>query len=194
MRRSIRARPICPTSASSTRTATGSTAPRRTRSSSRPKGGDANPGTKAKPKRDVQAAVDAVEAGKAKYVLVAFGTYGHVRVGASGVGIYGGYDPASWTRRGPLPGRASAHPRQLPRACFVSGAKGVVLQHLEVRSLNGTLNVAGTGYGIRAKNGASVTLQRVVVRGGDGAAGASGADGRAGASGVRGEPRSAREL
>ena len=152
-----------------------------------PKGSDANPGTKAKPKRDVQAAVDAVAAGKAKFVLVAFGSYGHVRVGTSGVGIYGGYDPTSWKRLDRDPGGL---PLILgsPEGVFVSGAKGVVLQHLEIRSLNGTLNVAGTGYGVRAKNGASVTLQRVVVIGGDGAAGAPGTDGRAGASGGAGGP------
>ena len=118
-----------------------------------PKGSDANPGTRAKPKRDVQAAVDAA-AGKGKVVLVAFGSYGHVRVGASGIGIYGGYDPSSWKRRDRYP---DGLPLILgsPEGVFVSGAKGVVLQYLDIRSMNGTLNVAGTGYGIRAKNGAS---------------------------------------
>ncbi len=148
------------------------------------KGSDTNPGTKERPKREVQAAVDAA-AGRGKVVLVAFGQYGHVRVGTDGIGIYGGYDPTSWKRLDRYPGGL---PLILgsPEGVFVSGAKDVVLQYLEIRSMNGTLNLAGTGYGIRAKNGAGLIVQRVVVRGGDGAAGAAGADGQTGASGGSG--------
>ena len=39
-----------------------------------PKGSDANPGTRAKPKREIQAAVDVVKAGVGLYVLVAAGS------------------------------------------------------------------------------------------------------------------------
>lgn len=67
-----------------------------------PNGNDANPGTKTKPKRELQAAVDAVRAGNGPYVLVAFGTYARVKV-ASGISIFGGYDPSSWTRRDRYP-------------------------------------------------------------------------------------------
>src|SRR5262249_45612386 len=63
-----------------------------------PKGDDANPGSRAKPKREIQAAIDTVKAGVGRYVLVAAGTYNLVQL-VSGVSIYGGYDPNDWSRR-----------------------------------------------------------------------------------------------
>ena len=61
-----------------------------------PNGNDANPGTKAKPKRQIAAALAAAATGKKQYVLVAFGSYGQVSL-SSDTSIYGGYDPASWS-------------------------------------------------------------------------------------------------
>jgi len=61
-----------------------------------PLGDNANPGTKAEPKRGVQAAVLAAAA-DGKDVYAAGGEYGRVEA-ASGVGIYGGYGPETWKR------------------------------------------------------------------------------------------------
>src|SRR5262249_38576580 len=63
-----------------------------------PKGDDANPGSRAKPKREIQVAIDTVKAGVGRYVLVAAGTYNLVQL-ANGVSVYGGYDPKGWSRR-----------------------------------------------------------------------------------------------
>ena len=62
-----------------------------------PLGKDTDPGTRAKPMRQIQAAVVAAK-GKREYVLAAAGTYGRVEA-ATNVGLYGGYDGANWSRR-----------------------------------------------------------------------------------------------
>jgi len=143
-----------------------------------PLGNDANPGTKASPKREIGAAV-AVAAAAKRYVLAAEGSYGRV-VAATGVDIYGGYDPTTWSRSA---ARISSVVGA-PEGILATGATGVLLQQLSVRGNN-----AGPGtsaYGIRAIDGSSLTLQRVTVTAGDGAAGTAGTNGRAGADGVSG--------
>ncbi len=146
-----------------------------------PDGNDANPGTKAKPVREIERAVVAAAVGGKRYVLVAFGTYGRVYL-SSPISIYGGYDP-SWGRRDRYPDGLPLITGQ-PDGVVVDGAKGVVLQHLKVTGSVRTGIVSdGGAYGIRAIRGASLTLQRVVVSAGNGLAGTSGATGGRGASG-----------
>jgi hypothetical protein len=147
-----------------------------------PNGDDANPGTKAKPKRQIQAAVNAA-AGKERYVLVAFGSYGHVKV-TTGARIFGGYDPTTWARGDRYPDGLPVVTGS-PEGVLADGAKDVVLQHLEIRGSSGGA-ADRSAYGIRAIDRSSLTLQRVVVRGGNGEAGAAGANGEAGARGSAG--------
>jgi hypothetical protein len=149
-----------------------------------PNGNDANPGTKAKPKREIQAAIATVAAGKGRYVLVAFGTYGHVKL-ASGVGIFGGYDPSNWARRDRFPDGLPIM-SGTPEGVLATAAKDVVLQHLRIRGLAG--NGDRSAYGIRAIGNSRLTLQRVAVTAGDAAAGLAGASGRTGARGGAGGP------
>ena len=145
-----------------------------------PKGNDANPGTKERPKRQIQAAVQAA-AGKGKYVLAAAGQYEGVSA-ASGVGIYGGYDADGWSRKAGLitliadTGTFGAH------GLFADGNTDVTLQLLSIRGSR----QAYDAYGIRAINGSSLRLQRVTVTAGDGAPGAFGANGAAGRPGGAG--------
>jgi hypothetical protein len=146
-------------------------------------GNDANPGTKAKPKREIQAAVTAAAAGNKRYVLVGFGDYGHVQL-VTGISIYGGYDSLTWKRK-------DRYPDGLPLivACregvLALAVKDVTLQHIKVRGQSCGAGAAAerTAYGIRAVNSTDITLQRVFVTAGDGAPGATGTDGRAGANG-----------
>src|SRR5262245_5093033 len=111
-----------------------------------PNGNDQNPGTKEKPKREVQAALQAARAGKKPYVLVAFGNYGRVAL-SSGISIFGGYDPASWARRDRFPDGLPIISGE-PEAMRAVGVTEVVVQHVSLRG------VAGSGdrsaYGIRA--------------------------------------------
>jgi hypothetical protein len=146
-----------------------------------PKGNDVNPGTKEKPKRQLQAAI-AAAAGKDRYVLAAVGSYTHVTA-ASGVDVYGGYDPTSWSRQADAPTTIVG----APEGVFADGARDVLLQLLSVRGVNN----GASAYGIRAINGASLRLQGVDVSAGAGAPGAAGANGpagRAGSPGLKGAP------
>ncbi|MEJ7791884.1 MAG: hypothetical protein WKF65_07940 [Gaiellaceae bacterium] len=143
-----------------------------------PFGNDVAPGTKAAPKREINAAL-AVAAASGRYVLAAEGSYGRV-VLISGVGIYGGYDRATW-------GRSADRITLIegaPEAILAVGATGTLLQHVSVRGAN----AGASAYGIRAIDGASLTLQRVNVTAGGGAAGAFGAGGAAGLAGRNGGP------
>jgi hypothetical protein len=143
-----------------------------------PKGDDANPGTKAKPKRQIQAAV-AAAAGKKKYVLAAAGSYTHVTA-ATGVGIYGGYDPENWSIR------ILALVTQItgtPEGVVASAVTDVNLQLLSVKGEAPSSSPGASAYGIRAVDGSSIRLQRVIVTASDGSAGARGANGAAGAPG-----------
>jgi hypothetical protein len=143
-----------------------------------PKGDDANPGTKEKPKRQIAAAVQAA-AGKGKYVLAAAGSYEGVRV-VSGVGVYGGYNPDSWSRKTELITLITNGPAFGSQGVFADGATGVTLQLLKIQ---GNRTEGTSAYGIRAFNGSSLRLQKVTVLAGDGAPGAPGANGAAGRAG-----------
>ena len=138
-----------------------------------PKGNDANPGTKAKPKLTIRAGMATVEAGDGRYVLVAAGQYGHLDLDKndSGVGIYGGYDPGTWSRRS----SSLTVIRSIREAVYADGAKGVVLQLLHA---HGDASAIGeSAYGIRAVNGSKLVLQGVTVSAGSGAVGDEGANG-----------------
>jgi hypothetical protein len=146
-----------------------------------PTGSDSAPGTKAAPKREVAAGVQA--AGTGRNVLVAAGTYSRVQltVAQTGVGIYGGYDPAGWSRS---PGLVT-HIAGVSEGILATGVTGVVLQLLSVQG--SASGAAGrSAYGIRAVAGSSLTLQRVAVAAGPGLAGPAGANGRAGRDGSNG--------
>ena len=144
-----------------------------------PNGSDADSGTRDKPKRQIQAAI-AAAAGNGRYVLAAAGSYTRV-VAATGVGIYGGYDPANWSVR-----RASLITRivGMPEGVFASNVTGVELQLLSVHGDN----AQSSAYGIRAIQASRVRLQRVTVTAGDGALGAPGQNGAAGRAGGDGRP------
>jgi hypothetical protein len=154
-----------------------------------PAGNDANPGTKVKPKLTIQAAVATVAAGNGKYVLVAAGTYSRLDLDKndSGIGVYGDYDPKTWSRGT----RFTTIVRGTPEGVLVVQATGVVLQLLAVAGVVEQTYGAST-YGIRALDRSRLTLQHVfvfdtgAVGGRDGTAGAPGANGGAGGDGLPG--------
>jgi len=147
-----------------------------------PNGDDANPGSRAKPKREIQAAIDTVKAGEGRYVLAAAGTYKPVQL-ASGVSVYGGYDPNGWSRRSASLRTAISGS---PQGILADAATRVVLQLLTVAGeANGP--ASPTAYGIRAIDGSALTLQRVTVTAGPGVTGVKGGNGGDGGFGARGE-------
>jgi hypothetical protein len=148
-----------------------------------PSGNETNPGTKARPMREIQAAIDAVRAGTGRYVLAAAGSYQHVQA-VTGSAIYGGYDQSNWSRRSAV---LETTITGAPEGILADGATHVVLQLLSVRG-SSTGMPHPSAYGIRAVNGAALTLQRVTVTSAPAAVGAvQGADGVRAANGARGE-------
>jgi hypothetical protein len=146
-----------------------------------PSGNDANPGTKAAPKRQIQAAVVAAAAAGKDSVYAAAGTYDRVALVSVGLGIYGGYQPGTWARRLDLATSIAGAPEGL----LVANAAQVLLQHLSVRGVNAGASER-SAYGIRATLGSLVRLERVAVTAGNGAIGARGTNGAPGAGGGNG--------
>jgi hypothetical protein len=147
-----------------------------------PQGSDANPGTRAKPKRQIQAALGAATAAKKRYVLAAAGSYGHVTA-ASGIGVYGGYVPDNWSVR------SSSLVTQIvgdPEGVLAANVTDVILQLLNIRGEAPAADLGASAYGIRAVEGARLRLQRVTVTAGAGAAGMPGVNGAPGVSGAAG--------
>ena len=93
----IRERPICRISASSTRTATGSTGRRRTRSSSRRLGNDTDPGTRGEADAADRRRPSRPRRANASTSSPRREAYGRVEA-ATRVDLYGGYDGANWSR------------------------------------------------------------------------------------------------
>ena len=154
-----------------------------------PYGKDTDPGTRTEPKREISAAVAAAFTER-KHVYAAAGTYGRVEA-ATGVGIYGGYQPGTWARRAGLVTFIAGS----PEGVVANGATQVVLQLLNVEGTTTQLNVpsGASFYGIRALADSGLTLQRVTVTarrgqpGADGARGLNGATGAPGADGGNGQ-------
>jgi hypothetical protein len=149
-------------------------------------GDDANSGTSSSPKHTVQAGVTAAAAAGLD-VLVSAGSFdeGDGVDLASDVGIYGGYDPALWTRDLSDVTRIVG----APQAALADGRTGV---HLQLMTLDGQRSASPASrnvYGLRAVNGSSATLERVAVSTAAGASGPQGAIATAvGLAGVIGGP------
>jgi hypothetical protein len=144
-----------------------------------PNGDDANPGAKAQPKRQINAAIEAAQLAGKRVVLAAAGSYARTSA-ASGVGVYGGYDPSHWSRKAGLATEIGG----TSHGVFASGATDVTLQLLTIRAVND----GSSAYGIRAIDGSSLRLQRVAVVAGAAGPGPAGANGAAGRPGNPGFP------
>jgi hypothetical protein len=147
-----------------------------------PFGNDANPGTKDRPEREIQAAIDTVKAGVGHYVVAAAGNYARVRL-STGISIYGGYDPKDWSRRSAALGTLITG---APEGVLADGATRLVLQNLAVQGRSDK-TMSLSAYGIRAIGGSALTLQGVRVAAGAGLPGSNGGNGFDGAFGGRGD-------
>jgi hypothetical protein len=134
-----------------------------------PGGSDANDGSFGHPMATVAAAVVAGLAAH-KDVYVAAGTYdGKVSILGStgGIGIYGGYDPGTWTRSA-----ANVTTLQAPHQVVTVAVPGIVLQMLTIKGIY----EGSTSYGIRAWNHGGFALSRVTVEPAPGGNGSDGAN------------------
>ncbi len=121
----------------------------------------------AAPMRTVTAALDAAQVSGRTAVLVAGGSYeeGTGIVLRAGIGVYGGYEGAQWSRS--LVNATVIHGS--PQGAIASGVAGVALQLL---TLSGT-TAGGSAYGLRAA-GSQVSLVAVTLEAGAGSPGADG--------------------
>ncbi|WP_307781255.1 Calx-beta domain-containing protein, partial [Rhabdothermincola sediminis] len=164
------------------------------------RGDNAAPGSAAAPKLTVPAAMAAAAAAGRPQVAVGAGSY-NVGAGlslASGVRLMGGFDQyRGWSRPGTAgaPGTADntlTTLRGAPQAALASGAVTATVDGLTLQGTNSGLGAGASVYGLRAVNGAHVTLTNVRTRaeaglpGTDGAHGANGVNGTAGAEGGTG--------
>ena len=156
-----------------------------------PAGGD---GSRARPMRRIQDAVDALPGSGRLYVLVAEGVYRERVVLLDGVQIYGGYS-SDFRRRDVL---QLATIVQSPIAPGAGPAGSLVAENVgrgAARTIVAGLHVFGPdavgaaaqgqsgalSVGVQVRNsGPGLTLQNLVLRGGTGGAGGRGADGQTG--------------
>ena len=156
-------------------------------------GADTNPGTIGAPFLTVQKGVDSasVDATR-KSVLISSGVYdeggGAGLQAKTGVSLYGAYDP-NWQRSAAWVNTTQI--RGSPQGVLADGVTNVTLQLLSVVGVAGAAPGSSV-YGVRAINGADITLASVAVTvpsgvpGSTGAAGAPGANAAAGNNGSGG--------
>jgi hypothetical protein len=149
-----------------------------------PTGSNANPGTRAAPKKTVQEAIDTAFA-QGKDVCLDSAVFDDDNpngvVLKDGVDMFGGYRAAdNWQRRTII---GATRIEGAPQAAMANNAD-LKLQLLELR---GAPDNAKTAYGLRAVNGSDIVVERARARALDGVAGARGANGQSGANGRAGE-------
>ena len=146
-------------------------------------GADTNPGTIGAPFLTVQKGVNSASADATrKRVLISSGVYDE-GVGAglqakTGVSLYGAYD-ANWQRSAALVNTTQI--RGSPQGVLADGVTDATLQLLSVVGV-ASAAPGSSVYGVRAINGAAITLASVAVTVQSGAPGISGATGAPGAN------------
>ncbi|MFT3712556.1 MAG: MopE-related protein [Archangium sp.] len=146
-------------------------------------GNDFNPGTKALPKRTVQAGVNAANSSK-PHVYVSEGVYVETVALRSGISIYGGYSvSANWTRNSALYTTTIQQDlTQNGRVIAMTGSNilaPTTVAYLTVRANNASGFGAST-YGIHCVACTLLTVKRVNVYAGSATSGTGGANGGAG--------------
>jgi hypothetical protein len=152
-------------------------------------GNDANPGTRAAPMATIRNAIARiVSAGTAADLYVAAGVYtSNTTIAiASGVSIYGGFDPADWARTAASVTtiQVSVSPAMLAQNITVP----TEVSQLTIEGGNATAFPGATAYGIKVVNSTALRISGNVISAGNGAAGFIGAPGANGQNGTNGSP------
>jgi hypothetical protein len=139
-------------------------------------GSNSATGTKGNPLQTINAGIAQAVAQHKSAVYIAGGTYNEVVQLASGVSLYGGYEPLSGAR-------STVEQTVIqgsPQAVFANGATHVLLQLLTLKGSVGSVAPGASAYGLRAIGHSSVALENDTVSAGPGNAGAGGAAGAVG--------------
>jgi hypothetical protein len=135
-------------------------------------GDDGNPGTRALPKRTIQAAVDTAALTNADVYVTAANYVAGTFVLANRVSLYGGYD-ADWQRDS---SRMFSTLIGGTRAVSGDGVSNLTLDGLRIRSADATV-VGESSYALVLANASDVAITRNVMTVGHGAGGGNGARG-----------------
>jgi len=150
-------------------------------------GNDANPGTKAAPKRTVSAGIaEAVKSARGA-VLISGGQFPERPIIVNGINLYGAYDASSWQRSDVnvtwISGGATNGGSEGARAENIQDP--TTLQRLRITAPNTSY---GSAYGLVAINASRLRLERVDITAGNGGKGASGPSGSDRSDGQPGSP------
>src|SRR5437867_2786784 len=150
-----------------------------------PTGNDADAGTRAAPKRTIQAAIEAADAGGlGADVYAAAGTYSASLTLLPNVSVYGGYGPTTFLRD--VAGNATVISGGTTAVTGTS-ANALTLDGLTIRSADATV-AGGSSIAVLLDNSANVVISRNAIVAGGGANGAVGPFGAPGLPGVDGAP------
>lgn len=143
-------------------------------------GDDGAPGTRARPKRSLSAAITEASTSGKRDIYVAQGTYPGplALLGVSGLNIAGAYHPRTWQRA--MGNRVVIQGGS--KALELDGATNVLVQAFRFEGGAG----APSAYGGFVRESSGIRLEALELRAGDGANGGDGAPGRPGASGQPG--------
>src|SRR5882762_1738038 len=150
-----------------------------------PTGDDAANGTRAAPLKTIGAALALAGTSGKNRVNVAQGTYAENVQLRAGISLYGGYDPATWTRA-PATFVTTIGPGPYTSAVAVQGdnVTGVTIDGFTIRSGAATLP-RESAYGMVFTNSVATISSNHIISG-NGAAGADGFAGLAGQNGIAG--------
>lgn len=134
-------------------------------------------GTENNPYRTINKGIQvAVALHENVYVAGSSSPYVESVVAQSGVGVYGGFDPSTWTQS-PSQTTTIQGPDGSEQTLLVNAATNVVLYRLALKGPNGVQGgsrAQTNSYGLRAINGSKVALLAVTVSAGRAASGANG--------------------
>ncbi len=149
-------------------------------------GDDAFEGTRARPKRTIQAGINAARAAGSD-VYVSAGVYNESITLANGVSIFGGFDPSTWVRDSFDPSYTPLFTCAIQGSTLAVDGNGIsdaVIEGLTITSTDAA-TAGGGSYGMRLIY-STVTLSHCTITAGNGAPGANGANGANGLSGENG--------
>ena len=149
-------------------------------------GDDAFEGTRARPLKTIQAGINAALAAGSD-VYIGAGLYNESITLASGVSLFGGFDPSTWVRDSFDPSYTPLFTSTIQGGTLAvdgNGISGAIIEGLTITSADAT--IAGSGScGIRLIY-STVTLRHCSISAGNGAPGANGANGANGLPGENG--------
>ncbi|HUQ67985.1 MAG TPA: Ig-like domain-containing protein, partial [Planctomycetaceae bacterium] len=148
----------------------------------RPDGSDDAVGTREQPMRTVSAAITRARTrGDGTDVYVSAGRFGGTLALATGVSLYGGFDPATWVRSRGLETRIDGGSTALTG----TDVTGITVDGLTIAGSNAS-GIGTSAYGVLFARSSAITVSNSTILVGNGAAGTAGAGGIAGASGGSG--------